>query len=101
MAQICWVISFALTLAASVATMGIGAFLLRNVMRDSLDVVAVLPTRPMREDTNEIRESNRRSACREMLLLIAVRSIPGGIVVIFGAGFLIWMCSKLLALLHV
>jgi hypothetical protein len=101
MAQISWVITFVLSLAASVATMGIGAFLLRNAARDSLDIAATLPTRSLKEDTNETRESNRRKAFCEMLLLIAVRSVLGAAVVIFGAIFLIWICSKFLALFHV
>ena len=97
MAQISWVITCVLSLAASVAITGIGAFLLRNAVKDSLDIAAALPTHSMKEDTNELRETNRCRALREMLLLIAVRSAPGWVVVFVGVVFLIWICSKLLA----
>ena len=96
MTQISWLVAFVLSLAAAVAAMGIGAFLLRNAVRDALGLAAALPTRPIKEDTNETRESNRRRALRETLLLLAVRSVPGGILAIFGAVLLAWICCKYL-----
>ncbi len=96
MTQIGYLVAFALSLATGVVTMGIGAFLLRNAVKDVSDLASTLPTRPLKEDSNETRESNRHKARNEMLLLLGVRSVPGCAVVIFGAGFLIWICCKFL-----
>jgi len=101
MTQIGSLIAFALSLAAGVAIMGIGAFLLRYSVKDASDLASVLPTRPLKEDTNEVRESNRRKGLNEMLLILGVRSAPGSVVVIFGAAFLVWICCKFLTIFHV
>jgi hypothetical protein len=101
MTQIGLLIAFALSLATGVATMGFGAFLLRYSVKDAADLASVLPTRPIKEDTNEVRESNRRKALNEILLLLAIRSAPGSAVVIFGAGFLIWICCRFLTIFRV
>ena len=76
--------------------MGIGAFLLRNAVKDASDFASTLPTRLIREDTSEARDSNRRAALSEALWLLALRSAPGTILIICGAGLLIWSCRKLL-----
>jgi hypothetical protein len=94
-------IALALSLTAAVATIGIGAFLLRNAVKDASDLASELPTRLIREDTSEVREANRRKALSEMLWLLTIRSAPGGILVIVGAGLLIWVCCKLLAIFRV
>ena len=96
MTQISWLVAFALSLAAAVATMGIGAFLLRDTVRDASALASALPTRALKEDTSEVRASNRSKALGEMLLLLAVRSAPGALLVIFGASFLAWICCKFL-----
>ena len=61
----------------------------------------MLPTHPIKEDTNEVRELNRRKALNEMLLILGVRSVPGRLVVIFAAAFLVWVCYKILTIFHV
>ena len=96
MTQIGFLVAFALSLVSGVATMGIGAFLLRNVVKDVSDLASTLPTRHLKEDTGEIRQLNRQKARNEMLLLLAVRSAPGCAVLIFGAVFLVWICRKFL-----
>jgi hypothetical protein len=101
MTQISWLVAFVLSLAAIVATIGIGAFLLRNAVKDALDLAAALPTRSIKDDTNETRESNRHRALQETLLLLAVRSVPGGILAIFGAVLLAWIFCKFLPKLPV
>ena len=101
MTQIGYIVAFALSLATGVATMGIGAFLLRHVVKDVSDLASTLPTRPLKEDSHEIRAAPRHKARNEMLLLLGVRSAPGCAVVIFGAGFLIWISCKFLTLFHV
>jgi len=101
MTQIGYLVAFALSLAAAVTTMGIGAFLLRSTVKDASDLASALPTRPLKEDTNEIRESNRDKARDELLLLLAIRSAPGSLIVIFGACFLVWICCKFLTVFHV
>ncbi len=94
MAQISWLITFLTAIAAVVATMGIGAFLLRNAVKDVSDIVAMLPTRSLKEDTQELREANRASALRETLWVLAVRSAPGSVLVILGAVLLAWLSLK-------
>jgi hypothetical protein len=101
MTQIVLLIAFALSLATGVATMGIGAFLLRYSVKDASDLASLLPTRSINEDTNEMRELNRRKARNEMLLLLGVRSVPGFAVVLFGAGFLVWICCKFLPIFRI
>ena len=86
----------ALSLAAAVASMGIGAFLLRNAVKDTLDLASTLPTYPLKDDTSEVRKTNRRKVLAEILGLLAVRSMPGIILVICGAFLLIWICLKFL-----
>lgn len=88
--------ALALSLTAAVATMGIGAFLLRNAVKDALDLTSALPTYPLTEDTSERRRSNRRNALLETLWLLAFRSIPGVVLVGCGAILLIWTCCKLI-----
>lgn len=89
-------IALALSLAATVATIGIGAFVLRNAVRDVTDLASTLPTRLISEDTSEVRESNRRKALGDVICLLIARSLPGGILMICGAFLLVWMCLKLL-----
>jgi hypothetical protein len=101
MTQINWLVAYVFSLAAAVATMGIGAFVLRNTVKDASDLASALPTRFVKEDTSENRESNRGKALREMLFLLAVRSAPGAILVILGAGLLAWICCKSLPIFPV
>ena len=89
-------IAFALSLIAVVATIGIGAFLLCNTVKDVLKLGSSLPTRALNEDTSETRQSNRQKALLETLWLLTVRSMPGGAVVTCGLGLLIWICYKLI-----
>jgi hypothetical protein len=93
-------ISLALALAAAVASMGIGAFLLRNAVKDTLDLASMLPTYPLKEDTSEVRQANRRRVLSETLRILTFRSTPGSILVICGAGLLVWICLKFLPLLR-
>lgn len=76
--------------------MGIGAFLLRNAVKDLLDLASMLPTRLIKDDTNEVREENRRKALSELLLLFGLRSGPGGLLVISGICLLAWICFSVL-----
>ena len=92
MIEVDWLIAFALSLIAGVATMGIGALLLHQAGKDVLDLAAALPTLSLKEDTNDARVMNRRKALYKMLLLLALRSGPSWFAVVFSAGFLIWMC---------
>jgi len=94
MIEVDWLVAFAFSLIAGVATMGIGAFLLRQAGKDVLELVASLPTLSLKEDTSEARVTNRRNALCEMLVLFALRSGPGWLAVIFSASFLIWVCCK-------
>jgi hypothetical protein len=89
-------IALTIVLAATVAAMGIGAFLLRNAVKDTSDLASALPTRLLKEDTSESRESNRCKALCDMLWLLTFRSAPGVVLVVSGAGVLIWICLKLL-----
>jgi hypothetical protein len=89
-------IALALSLASAVATIGIGAFLLRNAVKDASELASALPTRFIKEDTSEAREANRRKALRETVWLLMLRSSAGGLLVACGAGLLIWICVKLL-----
>ena len=89
-------IALAVALAAAVATMGVGAFLLHNAVNDASDLASALPTRLIKDDTSEARESTRRKALFEMLWLLGLRSIPGSILIICGAVVFIWTCAKLL-----
>jgi len=100
MTQASSLIVLAITLAAAVATMGIGAYLLRNAVKDASDLASALPTRLIREDTSEVREANRRKALLETLRLLALRSAPGALLVICGAGVLILICSSVLPMLR-
>jgi hypothetical protein len=88
--------ALALALIAAVATMGIGAFLLRNAVKDTSELASALPTRFVKEDTSEARETNRRKALWETLLLLILRASTGSILVICGAGLLVWTCVELL-----
>src|ERR1700760_3126853 len=90
MAQVDWLIAFALSLAAGVTTMGIGAVLLHHAVKDASDLATALPTLPLKEGTNESRRTIRSKVLREMLFLLAFRSAPGWLVVAFSACFLIW-----------
>ena len=96
MTQASSLIALALSLAAAVATMAIGAFLLRNAVQDASDLASALPTLLVREDTSEVREANRRKALVETLWLVALRSAPGILLVICGACALILICSIML-----
>jgi hypothetical protein len=101
MTEVDWLVAFGLSLAAGVAAMGIGAFLLHQAVKDASDLATGLPTLPLKEDTSEARATNRRKALREVLFLLSVRSFPGWFLVIFSAGFLIWISRKLLIFFHV
>jgi hypothetical protein len=79
--------------------MGIGAFVLRNAVKDASELASALPTRLIKDDTSEARESTRWKALLEMLWLLGLRSIPGGVLIICGAGVFIWTCAKLLPIL--
>ncbi len=94
-------IALAVCLIAAVATMGIGAIALHNAVKDSSDLASELPTRLIKEDTSDVRESNRRKALFEMLLLLTFRSIPGAVLVLTGIGLLIWTCCLLLPMFRV
>ncbi len=83
-------IALMLYLIAVVATLGIGAFLLRNAVKDASDLISQLPTRFV-EDTSAARKSNRRTAYWELLSLLCVRSLPGGLLVFCGVGLLVWI----------
>jgi Flp pilus assembly protein TadG len=96
MADVIPLIALAVCLAAAVATLGIGALLLRNAMKDASDLAAQLPTRLIKEDSSDAREANRRKAFSETLWLLIIRAVPGGLVLIFGAILLIWAFGKLL-----
>jgi hypothetical protein len=89
-------VALALSLAAVVATIGIGALLLGNMVKDTSDLASGLPTRLIKEDTSEAREANRQKALWDLLRLLIVRAAPGAMLVICGAGLLIWIICKLL-----
>jgi hypothetical protein len=80
----------ALYLAAAVATIGIGALLLRGAVQDALDIESRLPTHPINEDTTHAREANRRSATRELVCFLVIRMVPGMLLVLSGIFLLIW-----------
>jgi hypothetical protein len=101
MTQTSLLVALGLCLAAAVATMGIGAILLRNSVREASDLASMLPTRPIKEDTTEGRETNRRKAILETLLLLAFRSAPGVLLVVCGAGVLVWVCSRFLPMFRI
>lgn len=96
MAHVDSLIALLLSLATVVAVISIGAFLLRNAVKDASDLASTLPTRSMSEDTSEAREANRRNALFEILRLVALRSVPGGTLIIAGVCFLFWIFFKLL-----
>jgi hypothetical protein len=100
MTQVSSLIALALSLSAGVATIGIGAVLLHNAAKEASDLVSVLPTLLLKEDTSEAREANRRKARREMLLFLSVRSAPGGVLLVSGAGLLIWTCYRLIPIFN-
>jgi hypothetical protein len=91
-------IALAVALSAAVATMGIGAFLLRNAVNDASDLASALPTRLIKDDTSEARESTRWKALIETLWLLGLRSMPGSVLIICGAGVFVWTCARLLPL---
>ena len=43
-----------IALALSLAAMGVGAFLLRNAVKDASDLASALPTRPMRRTADVV-----------------------------------------------
>jgi hypothetical protein len=96
MSDISWLAALALALIASVAPMVIGAFLLRNAVKDASDLASELPTRLVKEDTSEAREANRRKALRELVSLLVIRMAPGATLAISGVGLIFWIFCNLL-----
>jgi hypothetical protein len=96
MANIVPLIALALYLSAAVATIGIGALLLRSAVQDTADLVSQLPTRLVTDDTSAAREANRRKALYETCRFLAIRTAPGGVLIICGIGLLIWAFLKVL-----
>ena len=95
MLQIKPLLELALLLAAAVTVIALGALLLRNGVDDAKQITAALPTRSIRDDSSEARESNRRKALYEFLLIMCARGTPGAIVIATGIGLLVWICSNL------
>src|SRR5262245_51181835 len=96
MADVIPLIALVVCLAAAVATLGIGALLLRNAMKDASDLAAQLPTRVLKEDSSKARETNRQKAFSETLWLLIIRALPGVLVLVCGAILLVWAFAKLL-----
>jgi hypothetical protein len=88
----------ALYLLAAVATLGIGALLLSGAVKDASDLASSLPTRLATEDTSEAREANRRKALQETIWLLAIRTAPGGMLLVSGICLLVWIYWKLLGM---
>jgi hypothetical protein len=97
MANIGSLIALALYLVAAVATLGIGALLLRNAVQDASSIASQLPTRLVAEDTSEAREANRRKALYETIWLLVIRATPGSAVVACALCLLVWAFWKLSA----
>lgn len=84
----------ALFLATSVATLGIAAFLLRYVVRDTLELASALPVRVPKDETAESRANNRSTLLREVVALLVVRSIPGILLILCGIALVAWtLCN--------
>jgi len=96
MTDVSWLVALAISLMASVAAMVIGAYLLRNAVKDASDLASALPTRLIKEDTSEARESNRRKALYELVSLLVIRMAPGTLLVISGVGLMLWIFCNLL-----
>jgi hypothetical protein len=90
--------ALALYLFAAVATLTIGALLLRKAVQDTLELVSLLPTRLFTEDTREAREANRRKALCETICLLGIRTAPGSMLVVCGICLLILVFWKLLGM---
>lgn len=83
------VIDAALIIAASICVGGalglvlVGGFLLRDVRKDSVRLLAELPTLAVGETPAE-RKANRETAWRELCLIILIRSAPGCMIAVAG-----------------
>lgn len=91
-------IAISIALASVVATSVVAAFLLRNSVDDVSRLASQLPTRLVRDDSSETREANRRTALSELTWLLAIRTIPGIILVVCSMGLLIYATIKLFGL---